>query len=639
MIVGNSLKINTFDIFMNTLQTNVSSLSGTGSFNFNVNNVGTAPLTLGQITCSNATITTAGAMNVTGTINTAAVNLGLIAGGAITVSNDIGSLTGTTSIQSGGAITNTKGSGMIHGQSLTILAGAGGIGSSMAALRIDTESLTVASTGIINLSNNPAGADLLFVNSLALPASSFQLVSGTGGITVNNISTSNGSINVVASSGTLQVGVNAVTGLLNATNGNITLQNLDTVAGTIMVGGDADLHASATAAGLGQVTIVVGAIPNTKQLTAVTSIANGLITTSGGGQVFVGTNAVNLAGSDYLNAFGRNIILDSGVVAGAVSIGLSAILTADPPPGSALVSLVPATRTFQGGTIQVSPAVSPTVSSGGVVSAPGIIQIGTTLPASMPTSMPTIMTVAANSLLPMATIIPSSMIVQAAATANSTADLSTSGNIPETAASKVGTLRDFGSGSTGELEFAMAQKSKERHGPARTGLDRGGLLLAAEKDTRINTPFGEVKVGSRAVVLIIATGNALSVFDLDDRHKDSVKVQVGGDEISLSPGRHVTITAPGAKSFADVNPAYFVGHRQIIAQIFKPGTTAFHSEFDLPSVLTGLQSMNEKSYRTLEQDKKVSQHMLKTAAILSQISQSAEPFQLALPVEVTAMNK
>ncbi len=206
LIAGNSLQITTFAV-ANPLQTTVASLGGAAAV-FEVNNVGSAPLTLQAISGQVVTVTTNGALDIAGAIGggagTASYNLS--ATGPITISNNIGISTGATVIQSIGAITNTKGASAIQGATVTLSAGAGGIGSSKAPLRISGGTYTLATPGIINL-DNTSGA--LALNSLIAPASSFQLTSN-GPVGLNNISTTNGSINLTITSSELIIADNAV---------------------------------------------------------------------------------------------------------------------------------------------------------------------------------------------------------------------------------------------------------------------------------------------------------------------------------------------------------------------------------------------------------------------------------------------
>ncbi len=111
-----------------------------------------------------------------------------------------------------------------------------------------------------------------------------------------------------------------------------------TAGNQMIIGKNVVIHASATAAKLGEVNIFFGPVlPSTKTLTATTSITNGQVTDTGGGQLFVGTNLVQLnTPTNFLNAFGRNIILDTGTLpTGSILFFGGDTVTADPPPGAA----------------------------------------------------------------------------------------------------------------------------------------------------------------------------------------------------------------------------------------------------------------------------------------------------------------
>ncbi len=129
-------------------------------------------------------------------------------------------------------------------------------------------------------------------------------------------------------------------------------------------------------------------------------------------------------------------------------------------------------------------------------------------------------------------------------------------------------------------------------------------MFSPEKETSLDTPFGCVKISSHSLAFVILTDSALSVFDLDDRHKDSVLFTAAGETISLSPGRHLTVAASNTKTFADINPARFVGHRQLGCREMQTGAKSFQSEFQLASLLTGLQAIALSSLAAIEKSHK-----------------------------------
>ena len=158
--------------------------------------------------------------------------------------------------------------------------------------------------------------------------------SSTGApLVINGATANNGNLTLVNATGSLSVaasgGVNAV---ISATNGNITLQNTNTTNGSISIGANSTIHASATAAGVGNVNIVIGAIPSNPVVG--TTPSNVTVNDTSGGVTYFGTNGITAsAPTNTLNGSGRNIIFSTGSLsASAIHLGGSVTITADPPP-------------------------------------------------------------------------------------------------------------------------------------------------------------------------------------------------------------------------------------------------------------------------------------------------------------------
>ena len=118
---------------------------------------------------------------------------------------------------------------------------------------------------------------------------------------------------------------------ISSTNGDITLQNTDTSNGSIAIGVNSKIHASATAAGIGNVYVIIGAKPGSPVIG--TAPANVTVNNTGGGVTYFGTHSITaVAPSNVLNASGRNIVFNTGSLPGtAIFLGGSITITADPP--------------------------------------------------------------------------------------------------------------------------------------------------------------------------------------------------------------------------------------------------------------------------------------------------------------------
>jgi YVTN family beta-propeller protein len=313
---------------------NISLTSGTG--NATIISVGTGS-TLKVNTTGNVSVTSAGALNLqssavggTFTVNTAAAlsvlgfidapNVTLNPGTLLNLSSTVGDGTGVVSI------TLRNASGMfqrattanILANSVAIIAGTGALGSAAARIRMSTNTLSINSLRGSNAFINNIGT-LTIDNTVS--GSSLNVLSSTG-LTVGNVSSIAGAVNLQAANGTLNVisGDNVV-----ANGGNLLLQNLNTSSGTIVVGANATVKASAPTTAGGNVTIFVGTgtVPRINPVPPpnVTPVITGT------GRIFYGGGSITAIPTSTLTAASRNIIfsgpggaitLDSGVTITAI---------------------------------------------------------------------------------------------------------------------------------------------------------------------------------------------------------------------------------------------------------------------------------------------------------------------------------
>jgi hypothetical protein len=396
-------------------------------------------------------------------------------------------------------------------------------------LRIDAGALNVLATGAVNLANNPGGGTLT-VNNLTQAVASFKLSSGAD-VVLNNISTTNGSINVTTNSGQLKV---AATSNLSTNNGSITLQNN---LGSIFIDQSAVLHGSSTTPGVGNVSLIIGA-PG--PLHSITQITNGAITSTGGGKILVGLNNPSLmAPQNFLNAFGRNVTLAGS----AITLNGNVTITADPPPGA--VGLV-SVRAAQFGS-QYLERQTATASSNGSekIWSASSNEIVSSNHGGSAITMPAITDAGFNSLTTLA------------------------GMQIQHTTSMAAPLPSASSGS-GELSS-------------------GTILFHADEKRVLSTPFGAVEADKDSLVLVVVTESGLSVYDLDDTHKSAVRIRVNEQIVELAPGRHATISS--SKSFAKVNPIPLLAHRRAAIQTLDSGVGIFSTEFHLPSLIMGIKQL------------------------------------------------
>ncbi len=263
-------------------------------------------------------------------------------GGSLGLSN-LGSITAAEQIQvandgdcdSGSCATTIVNSGSIAGSTLAIQSGAGnlqitGTGSLSAGpgqiqLNSQSGSISAIQGGVSGTVTGDAGT-------------SFLLATTKTGLNFGDISAGNGSVTVVAGTGTLSVSNGAT---IAANEGNITLQDLNGSSGNIAIGQGARIaantHSSST--GLGNVYVSTGAMPASAGWVQGTAPAGVSVHSERGGQVYFGSLGITTSGKGItLNAKGSDIVFNA-LPGTSISLQSGVNITADPPapagPGGA----------------------------------------------------------------------------------------------------------------------------------------------------------------------------------------------------------------------------------------------------------------------------------------------------------------
>jgi hypothetical protein len=167
-------------------------------------------------------------------------------------------------------------------------------------------------------------------------------------------------------------------------------------------------------------------------------------------------------------------------------------------------------------------------------------------------------------------------------------------------------------------------------------LDNGTLLIAPDNNTVLDTPYGPVSVAAGAVALLVSFEKGLAVYDLHDSRKGAVVVGSDGQGTTLVPGRSAVLTRSSVHSFEEINPARLVGYRQVASHAVDSQTKLFQAEFDIMSVVAGLKPLTTMVISDSPRTRKTVANVLKTAAILMQLSQSQEPFRPYVAPQQTA---
>jgi hypothetical protein len=330
-------------------------MSGTGTYSASGTGVNTISIIAygANFDISNNTTLNAGS---SGIVNVGSANQNIILGNNVTVQSTNGSLmniqASSLTFGNNAVISTTKSSGVGinvysgSNQALTITAPSG----SSAGILTDGGSIDFYSDGAMTFAKSAAGNTTLNLgdaNSGNTNINSWNTTTINGGVNIlsaktmtfnvqratvganGQLNTTNGSISLVAQTGTLSIGANAI---IYANEGNLVIQNVDTVGGSISFGSAANIDAfTISNPVLGNVTVFIG---NSAGAPVDGSTpANVTVNESGGGQVYFGTNGITAIGpTNTITGKGRNVQFSTGSgPATLISLGGSVTIDADPP--------------------------------------------------------------------------------------------------------------------------------------------------------------------------------------------------------------------------------------------------------------------------------------------------------------------
>jgi hypothetical protein len=104
----------------------------------------------------------------------------------------------------------------------------------------------------------------------------------------------------------------------------------------------------------------------------------------------------------------------------------------------------------------------------------------------------------------------------------------------------------------------------------------------------------------------------------------------------LVPGRCAVVTGPSVDSFEHINPAQLVAYRRLTSHAVDQTVRVFLADFEIMSVARGLKPLAAMFKSDRPASRKVTNAMLKTAAILMQLSQNKAEYRLYLVPQKTA---
>ena len=143
----------------------------------------------------------------------------------------------------------------------------------------------------------------------------------------------------------------------------------------------------------------------------------------------------------------------------------------------------------------------------------------------------------------------------------------------------------------------------------------------------MQTPFGNVDIDAGSLALLVVSRHGVAVYSMDDEHRDAIKMHAGSHTITIAPGRNAFVTHREVKEFELVNPIEALGYRRLTAFEIDGGLRVFHSEFSIPSAITAIKALRVLVNSKNLEAKRLTMHMLKTAAARMQTQAGAEAYQ------------
>lgn len=592
------------------LNTQFDSLSVSSKGDVNVSNTGAAASRLNNISATNLTYTAENDITIAGTVS------GKDTVKIVSNSGDIIKPLNNDNTSATGALVQLE-------------AVNGNIGATGNPLDIRASNLVTLTSGSVD------------IRSLSTKTTTVQNAVGqtlnldfAGSVILNELTATNGDLIVTTSSRNLAT---ASAAELTATNGALTLQNNNLKKGKISIGANSSIQTNGNG---GDVTISIGA----PVLDAGVNPDPSLITVNQlgiTGGVFFGQNGITASGgNNVLNYKNANVVFSTPLSSKSISLGGGVTITADPPNPVGVETEV-VTSAFRYG---ASPESTTSIKAGTdtVGSKKATIAFTTTQNAftQLGEGLP------ANSAFniidgaPMENLPPTLVSNSPVANTINLLDASWIG----VAESQRGSIQN--NNNRAKLFESLKRASKVQANLLSEIVDEkgtesefnrnmvdGATLLASRRDEVILTPFGKISVERNSVVLIICNKDGLSLFDIHDRRKGAVKLIVGESELSLAPGRHLSVTRSSVQRFEDINPAFLISHRNLNAHSLGNELKAFSSEFSHASAISAVTPLHELLGKPHAHMKPISESVLKTIAVSLHLQGNAS-FEQKIPNEV-----
>ncbi len=181
--------------------------------------------------------------------------------------------------------------------------------------------------------------------------------------------------------------------------------------------------------------------------------------------------------------------------------------------------------------------------------------------------------------------------------------------------------------------------STSSHDAKRLSLKHGTVLFAPANDTQIETPLGTISIAAKSMVLVMASRDSVSVFDIDDCRHNAVTIKAGDRQFALVPGAHALITRHMSGQFADINQARMIGYRNLREQAVSEDMRVFSTEFSIAHAIALVQPLKKMLNSDHPRARKLSNHMLKTMSILMSLPMRQNSYRQYYRPRLTACAK
>jgi filamentous hemagglutinin len=527
------------------------------------------------------------------------------AAGEINVGGNISASSRASLITTGaGSIEYTAGT--ITSDEVLLQSERGYIGTSAAPIRVAASELTalagggvfLSSIGDIELGNSKAGGE-------------FKL-SSTGGITARDILTLHGSITLIAGAGTLKIQNGS---LLKANEGNILLQNTNTLNGEIEVGKNAVVWAYTDCnPNLGNVTLAIGSVPTSP--VAGTKPSSVTVVSQAGGKVYFGTNGITAGKNVLLLALARDIVFSTGTrSSSAIKLGNGVTIIADPPIASepiatSTIMKLPVTQVQ--GSAQITIPMLPTGTTS-IVNARDILA-----PIPRSSNQP----LSASSLEFSESLDTTGATGVAPESPSSASDLQQIAYVQPATPSQSLMMHRTGALTERTLGRNQVEPGLVEESPGTFRLAEEEALVSAERSAVLKLGNCEVAIAAGTFVLLSHEKGLVRIRNIYERSANSVKVNIhNGHTISTSVGEEL-IVGESADSVRTALNEDGIGRRRTKISTLAGGKTICRSEASLVTVLQRNELLRNLITSSRNQDKAVANKLVKMAACLMISTQS-----------------